>query len=640
MKKIISISLIMTIIMIMLMPCITLAVSSADNGTMKYYPARWGSSFDIQGKVNGIWQSTTFYDGGYHTYLQIGNGEIRPYDKCEKTGTESVMTLDGVELAIDLSFINEGRYVKITYTVKNTNAESKTINLGTKADVQIAGNDKAPVERYQGSRGLRLYDPEANVQFNFFGKNAAGITTPIDNLWIGEWGTEAWTKNTMIFENNTTENLINKDSAFGYSWTNKTIEGGQTKYYSAIIGIGEVSNMPVITKATNETEVYENTDVKIKALVSDIDANDEATIKYIVDNGTEQTLTGTIKGVSTPKEFTIDLSSAGLAVGNHKISIWAIDKQGNPSEIIDMPFIITNLKKPTIVMSEAWTKGEVKFQLTDTINDPAEVSKYEYKLGNGNWTTATLSTDYIALSTTGTIEVKARTVGTTAGEVSGTATKVAKVDLQKPQVVITETNSKAKITVTDIHSEEQKTEYAWANSSTQTPTTWQNYTNEFAYTGTEKGNVYLFVKSVDNVGNETIINKEYKAVEAPTIEGETQFVDKKVSYKLVDSKNSGQYVQKYEAKINSGNFQTVAANTNIEIDSDDVGTYTITARTVDVLGRISSETSKQVTVIKDNTVAPGKMPDAGIKIVLGMTTFMALISISIITYKKLIIILK
>ena len=144
------------------------AVVDADNGKMKYYK-KYSYAYDIKGYVNNELQSTTFSDGGYESKLKVDNNEAEDmnfYDNQEQV-------INGIAWDIECSFINNGRYVKITYTLTNNNATTSTISLGTHADVQIAKNDRATIERFENSNGLRLYDDETNIQFSFYGKSVA-----------------------------------------------------------------------------------------------------------------------------------------------------------------------------------------------------------------------------------------------------------------------------------------------------------------------------------------------------------------------------------------------------------------------------------------------------------------------------------
>ena len=46
--------------------------------------------------------------------------------------------------------------------------------------------------------------------------------------------------------------------------------------------------------------------------------------------------------VNNKLDFELDLTNQHLSTGTHKISMWAIDESGNPSEILDKSILITN----------------------------------------------------------------------------------------------------------------------------------------------------------------------------------------------------------------------------------------------------------------------------------------------------------
>lgn len=422
---------------------------------------------------------------------------------------------DGVIVSIDADFINEGRFVRIIYTVENTNSASRRINLGARADSQV-GNDasrEVMAVRLESNRGVAIREPIGNMQFNFFGRNAPGITTPIDNLWIGSFFSDEWLHNTMIFTNNTVQNYQGtgaQGASFAFSWTDRTIGAGETAIFSVIIGMGEVAEIPVVTRINNTVESFESTDVVVRALVSDNNQNPEVSIFYSLNGGAEQQLPGRITDLDTAKEFEIDLSSYNLPSGNHTIQIWALNRQGNPSEFIEIPFVISNLRRPTIVMSEEWTRGEVSFRITDEHNDPQDVLRYEVRLGDGNWETIGLNTDRVALNTTGTMLVSARAIGVIEGEVSGIVSRNARVDLDVPEIEFAIDGLTLEIIATDEHSGVSKIEYGWLGVSDSLPSTWIEYTGPIGSLLMPGEGRYLHVRVVDNVGNETLIVQGFR----------------------------------------------------------------------------------------------------------------------------------
>lgn len=305
-----------------------------DNGTENEYDTtetdsdevyevkQYRGLYDIKGYVNGSLQSTTFDDGGYPAVLKV--------DDNDPVELDSQTIINGIEWDVECSFINNGQYVKTTYILTNKENVKKNISLGVYVDVQIGENDFATIERFENSKGLRLYSQEDNLQFSFYGKDVVG-TTDIDNLWIGTFPKYMY----FAFESNNTNIIEDNDSAFTYSWVNRTLEPGATQKYSTIIGMGEVSNAPKIELNENQkNSFYKEDDIKISGIVTDKDKNSKATIYYSIDEGKDISLKEQSL-IDNKLDFVLDLTSQNLNVGKHIIKLWAIDESGNPSDVIE-----------------------------------------------------------------------------------------------------------------------------------------------------------------------------------------------------------------------------------------------------------------------------------------------------------------
>ena len=118
----------------------------------------WGSSidhysgFDIRVKGEDGWYSTTYYDEGYATVIQVegGTGKQMIYGKDTSDGEKFVFgktyTVDGIQVSITAQIPEETPdVVEITYHVKNTNTVAKTIDLGSCADTQVGDEDTEAV---------------------------------------------------------------------------------------------------------------------------------------------------------------------------------------------------------------------------------------------------------------------------------------------------------------------------------------------------------------------------------------------------------------------------------------------------------------------------------------------------------------
>lgn len=606
------------------------AITDADNGKMKYYKKN-SALFDVKGYVNGALQRTTFMDGGYNAKLKVDNNEPRTmvYSNEQK--------INGITWDVECSFINNGRYVKATYILTNNNAETSTISLGAYADVQIGGNDYATIQRFENSNGLKLYNEDENIQFSFYGKSVAG-TTDIDNLWIGTFPYE----DENCFNSNTTNEIKEEDSAFAFSWINRTIEPGETKRYSVIIGIGEVSNAPKIELDANQGRCFSQDSVVINGTISDLDPNSKATLYYTIDNGEEKTLEE--KELTNNKlDFTLDLTSQNLSIGTHKIKMWAIDESGNPSEILEKEILISNLKAPVLNMSEEWSKEPIKFTITDEQNSADDVLKYQYKIGNGEWQDAELNTEIVALQETGTAVVMAKVLGKQTDEQSSIVSKTAKVDKGAPQVNVTEQQQKITITATDEQAGLDSVKYLFTTVKDLTGEeqfTDYSETIDCSNTNLDSGALYLHVKAKDKLENEVLYTKEYKEPVTATIVTEEEFKNQKPTYKLTDENKQFENNYIYQIKINDGEWQNVNIDTDYTIEQPVVGKNTIKTKTVDSLGRESEESIKEITYVEikeveDDTLANDLLPDTGIvRTIISALVVFALGAIGYIKYKK------
>ena len=627
-NKIICILLIAIILLLSYCSFTFATVTDNDNGKMKYYKKDY-NLFDIKGYVNRTLQSTTFMDSGYKSKLKVDSNEERElYFEDNKDN----QVINGISWDIDCSFINNGRYVKVIYTLTNNNESASTLSLGTYVDVQIAGNDRATIERFENSNGLKLYDNETNIQFSFYGKSVAG-TTNIDNLWIGKYPDHK----DNCFNNNTTNKIEKKDSAFAFSWVNRKIEAGETKNYSVIIGMGEVSNAPKIELDSNQGKCFSQDSVIINGTISDLDANSKATLYYVLDDGQESNLTE--EALTNNKlDFALDLTSQNLSIGTHKLKLWAIDESGNPSEILEKDILITNLKSPVINMNEEWSKETVKFTITDEQNNAKDVLKYQYKIGEGEWQDIALNSETIALENTGTAIVMAKVVGKQTDEQSSIVSKTARIDKDGPKINVSEGNGKITINSKDEQSGVDSIKYVFNTMQELTgEEDFANYVAPINCTNLESGDLYLHIISSDKLGNESTYTKNYKEPVAGTIITKDKFIGKKPTYKLTDENNQLEKGYTYQIKINDGEWQNVTINTEYTIEKPIEGTNKIKTRTIDKLGRISSEVEVNTTYIeKDTTIANKILPNTGIgKIILGIVTISMLGTIGYIKYRKL-----
>ena len=290
--------------------------------------------FDIKRYVNSKLVSTSFADGGYYTVLKVNNNQSQI--------VSNLRNVDGVSCDISGEFVNNGNYVKVTYAVKNNNTSACKFSLGTFSDIQIGTADDAEVIKQPDGSGIIMTDTSTNLQFKFFGRNVEGATN-IDTLWIGAYPYQA----AAVFNTNNLDSFKQFDSAFAYSWQNRTIAAGETQLYSVLFGVDELSAIPVVT-LNKGLERYTSENAEVSGQVTDLNDNDKGKIYFNIDDG-NQIYLGRYELTNNKSNFDIDLSKLALTDGVYKVKVWAIDESGLISTVTEKDVVIgasTPIPKP------------------------------------------------------------------------------------------------------------------------------------------------------------------------------------------------------------------------------------------------------------------------------------------------------
>lgn len=384
---------VLAFIIVIILPISSYAINIIENGKMQVTPVTthnfeglWLRGFDITGQIindTGIKEqiSSTHNNLGYHVFLNVNSnhGEMSGEYKLGKdkmkemhysqVTNDTVQNIDGIDLLVKTKFINNGEQLQINYTLTNTTNTLATFSLGTSADVEIDGDDKALIEKINNGEMVRLSTQNGKtkkeVQFVFYGKNTKGVTN-IDNLWIGGWS-DYYLKH--IFDTNPSVNKIeNRDSAFTFSWVNRTIKAGETQNYSVIMEVGE-NNVPNINITQENNEKFNYSNLVINGTVQDKDLKDTVTIHYTV-NGLDYTLPQILMS-GTEKQFSLDLTKLNLTVGNtHTLKVWATDSTNGKSNIEERTFTITDPNNHKLTLSEEqWTQNSNNTISSETLPD-------------------------------------------------------------------------------------------------------------------------------------------------------------------------------------------------------------------------------------------------------------------------------
>ena len=449
------------------------------------------TNFNIWG--DGV--QTTYNDAGYSTILKVGNNEY-----AVKNGTGSG---ENVTCTTNLSYVSDGAYVKITYTVKNESTTTKTIGVATHADIQINRDDYAEITNLEGNRGFMMTD--GTYSFNFLGRQSYGATD-VDTYWFGDYNIREdnmWNNSqTYVYGTGGRRG----DSGMAFSWQNRTIAPGEELEFSALIGIGTLNTPPTITVTSGvEPVYYPNEYITFSGKVNDADTGDIVSIKYALDGGEERTIGGQYipNGVPTDYSETMQLPS-NLTAGEHYIQVWAIDDQNNMSQAIRFNFTtevdITPPSATHTLNPSTWTNGSVNINLS--VSD-TQTGLKNITLPDGRIETS--SNINYGVNANGQYYFK---LEDNAGNINNYSVTVSNIDKGNPQIVVNPENCEwsqsvdVALSFTDVESGFKQYRYAITNSK-DLPTSWSNYitNNEDIITINEEGTKYLHIIAEDNVGN-------------------------------------------------------------------------------------------------------------------------------------------
>ena len=289
-------------------------------------------SYRIWGFINGPQVQTTYNNEGFRITL-VENGQQHSVGVAQN-GVEKFVA-DDLWITQNLSIVNNGRYVKVQFVVRNAGNTERTFSLGSGADVQIGTNDCAPITKFDNGSGFYMSDG-SQAQFNFIGRGAYGVTD-VDTFWYGVWNTV----DANMFSPAPAGNLTNTDSGMAFSWQNRTIEPNSSEAFSVLIGIGPLNNPPVTTIDGLNTTLPDSVPggtYTITGSVSDAENSTGTSIYYAVDdrapieaytfNGAPGNFTAT---VNIPEDIT---------PGSHTLSVYAQDVDGAISSAVTRTFNI------------------------------------------------------------------------------------------------------------------------------------------------------------------------------------------------------------------------------------------------------------------------------------------------------------
>ncbi|MBR1403013.1 MAG: fibronectin type III domain-containing protein [Treponema sp.] len=179
--------------------------------------------FDIIGydSTNNKWQSTTYVNAGWGWKLNDTQVSL------SETGSATSGNLR-IDVVPVLVYDKGIPFVIFVQALTNIGTEDLTNQkFGSFTDIQVAGNDNAPVTLTD--YGANLMDEVTNMVFALYSKSGEGVT-PVSSHWIGKYASHSYNH---VYDDGITDGYTSgQDSAMAYSWQNIDLAAGETKIFS------------------------------------------------------------------------------------------------------------------------------------------------------------------------------------------------------------------------------------------------------------------------------------------------------------------------------------------------------------------------------------------------------------------------
>lgn len=183
-------------------------------GTTSLWVRNDSAVFDILGKFNSSYYSSTYDGGGYITAIRVDDeddgiwaSDIKSWytdrmEDCIRMGDNENYQwyrnefLTGRAHGLDVKVTLEplGEYAHVVYNVTNTDETPHTFSLGSRADLSLGDYDLAPITLVRDKNGnpfglemASSLNPEEAATLQFLFKNRSGVSD-VDGYWFGQYG--------------------------------------------------------------------------------------------------------------------------------------------------------------------------------------------------------------------------------------------------------------------------------------------------------------------------------------------------------------------------------------------------------------------------------------------------------------------
>lgn len=322
--------------------------NAGQTGYVRYEPLLsngFPGSFVIEGVDEGRLFQTTYRNRGYFTYARAGESAAKMSVAADGSRTSIG---EGLVAWIALDDAYNGRYVRITYHVKNEGAASVPFQIGTSADVMIDNNDRAPVVGASG--GLIMSGaPRNDYTFNLVAPTAA-------TTWYGFFSYAA--SNVFVdLEDKTAP--YSGDSGMAWSFSG-TVAPGAEWAQTAFIGVGELPQAPEAPQLAWDGD--------------SLAAGSSTVIAGTGQPGTTVNVSVAGQQVEAPVDesgaWSVEVKVPGAYVPSEgeKLAYWAVSSEGGMSEVQEKPVTVTRVPEvrlsagtATVMedaqLDDAWYRG-------------------------------------------------------------------------------------------------------------------------------------------------------------------------------------------------------------------------------------------------------------------------------------------
>ena len=344
------------------------------------------TSFDLLGQFGEYYYSATYADAGYFSSFQVDGGSSDWINMANGT------TINGVTGKISMEEWSGLSIIK--YTFENATDEDHVVSTGTRADVMIGDNDRAPIIRRNFPDGqtfglVMAYDHSENPAslVLLFGEGLNGVD-PVDNYWFGYYSINSSAYETAGNYATSGSNYYEEngyyDSGLGWCWKDRVVPAHGTLELSMLIGVGDAALLPQLHQVQVglvDTEAWKNSaSTQTLSLTGSYfsPANQQATLFYSVDGGEwVKFLEGVESGSTWNANISFNFSSS---MNPHTLRVMGIDQIGTYTAMTNYEFYDVSTYRLSSTLESVTYNGRAykpSFTLNDATGAPVSTSNYQ-----------------------------------------------------------------------------------------------------------------------------------------------------------------------------------------------------------------------------------------------------------------------